>query len=200
MNTELEKKGPVKPTGRRFKSVADLVHAEVDEPAVQKALAEIENQTRLVAKLALLRQQAGLTQTEMAKRMGVTQSAVSKLESGADDDLTVRELREYARQTQQRIGLMFGRPINHVEAVKLHAFQIRAHLTALAGLAQKHSELEQAIQGFFGEAFFNILTILSECQQQMPANGDVEVRLQVVGGSALPSPRPEGRAAELAAD
>ncbi len=189
MNPELEKKGPVRPTGRRFKSVADLVNAEVSAPEVQKAMAAMEKQTRLVTKLALLRQQAGLTQGQMAERMGITQSAISKLESGADDDLTVRELREYAKQTTQRIGVTFGRPMNHVEAVKHHAFQIRAHLNALAELAQKDSEIEQAIQGFFGEAFFNILTILSQCQQQLPAGGDVEVRLQLVGNSTLPSPR-----------
>ena len=189
MNPELEKKGPVRPTGRRFKSVAELVNAEVSAPEVQKAMAAMEKQTRLVTKLALLRQQAGLTQGQMAERMGITQSAISKLESGADDDLTVRELREYAKQTTQRIGVTFGRPMNHVEAVKHHAFQIRAHLNALAELAQKDSEIEQAIQGFFGEAFFNILTILSQCQQQLPAGGDVEVRLQLVGNSTLPSPR-----------
>ena len=189
MNAELEKKGPVRPTGRRFKSVADLVNAEVGVSEVQKAMAEIEKQTRLVTKLALLRQQAGLTQEQMAQRLGITQSAISKLESGADDDLTVRELREYAKQTTQRIGVTFGRPMNHVEAVKHHAFQIRAHLNALAALAHKDSEIEQSIQGFFGEAFFNILTILSQCQQQLPAGGEVEVRLQLVGNSTLPSPR-----------
>lgn len=190
MSTELEKKGPARPTGRRFKSVKDLLRENVVVPEVERLLADLEKETGLVAKLALLRQQAGLTQAEMAQRLGVTQSAVSKLETGPDENLTVRELREYARHTNQRIGVMFGRPLSHVEAVKHHAFRIRERLNALAELAHKDAQLEQAIQGFFGEAFFNILTILSQCQQQLPAGGgDVEVRLQVVGNSTLPGPR-----------
>ncbi len=58
-----------------------------------------------------------------------------------------------------------------------YALAIRRRLSALAELAQEDEELEPAIQGFFGEAFFNILTILEKCQQEMPGSEDFEIKV-----------------------
>jgi transcriptional regulator with XRE-family HTH domain len=44
-----------------------------------------EQRTQLVRELAAQRQAAGLSQTEVAARMGTSQSAVARLESGAAD-------------------------------------------------------------------------------------------------------------------
>ena len=44
-----------------------------------------EDRGRLVRQLAERRQAAGLSQTEVAARMGTSQSAVARLESGAAD-------------------------------------------------------------------------------------------------------------------
>jgi transcriptional regulator with XRE-family HTH domain len=44
-----------------------------------------EQRTRLVRELAAQRQAAGLSQTEVAARMGTSQSAVARLESGLAD-------------------------------------------------------------------------------------------------------------------
>ena len=50
---------------------------------------------RLVADLAEQRRWAGLSQTEVAARMGTSQSAVARLESG-DADVRVSTLERYA--------------------------------------------------------------------------------------------------------
>jgi hypothetical protein len=57
---------------------------------------------------------------------------------------------------------------------------MKKHLSALATLAHKGEDLKTEIQAFFGEAFFNILTILSQCQADMPEMKP-EVRLEVLG-------------------
>jgi transcriptional regulator with XRE-family HTH domain len=44
-----------------------------------------EQRTQLVRELAAQRQAAGLSQTEVAARMGTSQSAVARLESGTAD-------------------------------------------------------------------------------------------------------------------
>lgn len=82
---------------------------------------------------------------------------------------------------------MFGEPLTHVEAVKVHALGIKKRLTALAELAQKDEEIERSIQGFFGEAFFNILGILAKCHEKMPHNSGVQLRVELIGS---PSPKP----------
>ena len=177
MTTEPEKKAIPKATGRRYKSIKDLIKKEGLGEEVQEAYQEIKAATMITGRLAMLRQAAGITQEEMAKHLGLTQSAISKLEAGRDEDLTIRVISEYSRITGQRIGLSFGKRMNHVEAVKYHALAIRLRLNALAELAHEDEELEPAIQGFFGEAFFNILTILEKCQKQMPGTEDFEIKI-----------------------
>jgi transcriptional regulator with XRE-family HTH domain len=181
MSTEQLERQAAKPTGRKYGSVAELMRGEGVSQEVQGRVKELENETRVVLQLAKLRQAAGITQEEMAKFLGVTQSAISKLESGTDGEVTLREIKEYARATDQRIGVMFGKPRTHVESVKCHALAIKHHLECLAQIANRHDELEKDIQAFFGQAFFNILNILAECGDKLPGNGkDFEVRIEVI--------------------
>ncbi|NBV86121.1 MAG: hypothetical protein EBS01_07630 [Verrucomicrobia bacterium] len=71
-----------------------------------------------------------------------------------------------------------GKPLTHVQSVKAHAAGIRRHLTSLADLAKKHDEWEPEIQSFFGEAFFNLFNILSECQGAMEGDrGETELEV-----------------------
>ena len=180
MNTESEKL-PAKPTGRRYDSVRALIGAEGVSQEVQEKMEEIRRETRAVLQLARLRQSAGITQEEMAKHLNVTQSAISKLEAGRDEDVTLREIKEYAKATNQRIGVLFGKPLTHVEAVQAHALAIKSRLEDLAKIANNHDELEKDIKGFFGEAFFNILSILSLCGNQLPPGGEeFEIKVQVI--------------------
>src|SRR5215469_11625176 len=65
----------------------------------------------LVGELAGLRRSAGLSQTEVAARMGTSQSAVARLESG-DADVRASTLERYAAAIGSRIAwqLRDGRP------------------------------------------------------------------------------------------
>ena len=195
MNAENEMKGHARPTGKRYASVKDLLEGESISPEVQSKIADLREETRLTEILANLRTSAGLTQEQVAQRFGLSQSAISKLESGRDEDLTLGEIRQYAELTGQRISLMFGKPLTHVEAVKGHALGIRQRLTALAKIAHKDEELESSIKGFFGEAFFNILDILARCSQQMPHRLDFQVKIELIDS---PSPKPRASLPEVA--
>lgn len=182
MSIEKEAKHPAKPTGRKYGSVKDLMASEGISDEIQNKVKELASETRLVHQLSRVRQKAGLTQEKMAEFLGITQSAVSKLETGMDSDLTIGQIKQYAQAANERITLAFGKPLTHVEAVKLCAQAIRYHLTCLASIAQGDEELEKSIQGFFGEAFFNLLDILTKCHQQLPNGGNIEVTMEI--GSA----------------
>jgi transcriptional regulator with XRE-family HTH domain len=56
----------------------------------------------LAGELVTLRQAAGLSQTEVAARMGTSQSAVARLESGAGD-LRLSSLERYAAALGRQI-------------------------------------------------------------------------------------------------
>ena len=67
------------------------------------------NAAALGRRLAALRREAGLSQAELAERMGTTQAAISKIESGRNlPTLTV--LDRFARATGRSFELPFGGP------------------------------------------------------------------------------------------
>lgn len=184
MNNAPTKTEVAKPTGRRYANVSDLLLNEKVSAEVRAEVATLNAQTVVIRQLITLRASAGLTQTDLAQKIGCTQSRISKLEASKDEDITLGVIREYVQATGARFSLSCGKPVNHVEAVKNHALSIRHHLEALAEIAQKHDELEPHIQGFFGEAFFNILNILSECQGRMPkAREDFEFLVTTDGNN-----------------
>jgi predicted transcriptional regulator len=62
---------------------------------------------RLVAELAGQRRSAGLSQTEVAARMGTSQSAVARLEAG-DVDVRASTLERYAAAIGSQISWQLG--------------------------------------------------------------------------------------------
>jgi ribosome-binding protein aMBF1 (putative translation factor) len=68
-----------------------------------------EDRGRLVRELAEQRQAAGLSQTEVAARMGTSQSAVARLESGAAD-VRASTLERYAAAVGSQITWKLNRP------------------------------------------------------------------------------------------
>src|SRR2546421_10491085 len=76
-----------------------------DEQAARMA----EERGRLVRELAEQRQAAGLSQTEVAARMGTSQSAVARLESGTAD-VRASTLERYAAAVGSEITWKLNRP------------------------------------------------------------------------------------------
>jgi ribosome-binding protein aMBF1 (putative translation factor) len=78
---------------------------EQDEQLARMA----EQRGRLVRELAERRQAAGLSQTEVAARMGTSQSAVARLESGTAD-VRASTLERYAAAVGGQITWKLNRP------------------------------------------------------------------------------------------
>ncbi len=78
-------------------------------PADEQAARMAEDRGRLVRELAEQRQTAGLSQTEIAARMGTSQSAVARLESGAVD-VRASTLERYAAAVGGQITWTLNRP------------------------------------------------------------------------------------------
>jgi predicted transcriptional regulator len=75
-----------------------------DEGSVFPGFREMgEERRRLLGELVAHRQELGLSQTEVAARMGTSQSAVARLEAQAAD-VRVSTLERYAAALGRRIG------------------------------------------------------------------------------------------------
>lgn len=71
------------------------------DPKVREAYAALDEKFNLARELIAARVRAGLTQVELAQRMGTTQSAIARLESGARLP-SVKTLLRFAKATRSR--------------------------------------------------------------------------------------------------
>jgi len=150
--------------GKRFDSVLDLVKATSEEPERVRKFEEFLADTRITRALVRARARAGITQAELAERMGCTQSAVSKLEHSSDGDLKISEIASYVRATDERIAILFGSQPTIAERIKAHVIGLRREIGKLAEMADENDDeqLRRQINKFGEEAWFNMLVMLLE--------------------------------------
>lgn len=100
-------------------SFKDWEKKVLDAPGAHERVDEIEDELRLAAGLTALREQAGLTQRELATRLGVSQPRVAAIERASN--VTIEVLDQYVeavggrlevsvRQGNRRIPLLGSQP------------------------------------------------------------------------------------------
>jgi len=76
------------------------------DPNYQRAFEQTEEEFSMAAAMIAARSQADLTQEELAERMGTTQSAIARLESGKFKP-SQTTLQKYALATGTRLRIIF---------------------------------------------------------------------------------------------
>ncbi len=71
------------------------------DPTLTDRIRSMKKQRTLATMLTRLRIEAGLTQADMARLMGCTQSRISKLETCENDKLTLWDIIQYSQITGQ---------------------------------------------------------------------------------------------------
>jgi len=83
------------------KDLASVKKKMLEDRAVRAAYDALEDEFDISRELIAARVRAGLTQAELADRMGTTQSAIARLESGAQLP-SVKTLLRFANATRSR--------------------------------------------------------------------------------------------------
>ncbi|PIV01799.1 MAG: transcriptional regulator [Syntrophobacterales bacterium CG03_land_8_20_14_0_80_58_14] len=94
------KKGKV----RTFQS---RLREDIKDPEFKTHYQEERQALKLAMKIAELRDQKGLSQQELAKLMGTSQQAISRIESGEYEGFTLKTLGKIAEATGMRIKIEF---------------------------------------------------------------------------------------------
>src|SRR5438045_562865 len=87
--------------------VSDMHKKWMKDPKYRKAYHVLEEEFRLSSTLLDLRNRAGLTQGELARKMGTTQPVVARLESGRSRP-SMRTLERLAEATGSRLLISFA--------------------------------------------------------------------------------------------
>ena len=87
-------------------SLKDFRSRALARPGVKKAYEELKEEFAFLDEVLRARAESGLTQAEIARRIGTTQSAVARLESGSSKHSpSVATLQKYARAVGCRVEI-----------------------------------------------------------------------------------------------
>jgi len=121
---------------KKFKSVQDMVKSLSEDKEFDQQFDEQVNKRRLSRFLFVLRNQKGMTQKQMADKLGCTQSWISKIEHAEDMDLTVKDLLDYGRVLDMNINFNFApRNLKIVDLIRFHLHAIHQLIKRLVKLS-----------------------------------------------------------------
>lgn len=90
-----------------MRSFDDFKKKMLKNPAIKKECDALEEEFALIGELLTARTKAKLTQAQVARRMGTSQSAVARLESGHAPSLT--SLRKYAHAVGRKVEIKLSK-------------------------------------------------------------------------------------------
>ena len=166
-----------------YRSVLDL-HRDLLGPGAFTDSLEKEIKGRQVSQAVFsIRNRRGLTQKQLADKMGLSQSAVSKFEASNDDKITVGELLRFSRALGISTELViFDKKMKAADKVKYHWMKIKGELDGLVNLSHGDKEMERGVRKFTEEAFMNITSGLMRCLDRVKETGDkVSSGLKITG-------------------
>ncbi len=138
------------------------------EEMVQKDIRE----TEITSALEDIRVRKGLRQKDIAEKMGVSVSTVSRIEDSRDADLNYGDLTRYVNALGMTMTLFLEDPsLPAAEQIKRCVFMISdllKKLTALAENCQNDKAIFDGIVRFQGEVLFNFMRQYAESTLDAP--------------------------------
>jgi transcriptional regulator with XRE-family HTH domain len=162
---------PLDPSAKPgHRSVAEMARDLLaDDPDFVAELDSRLADRQLVKSLAVIRARAGLSQQELAAKMGCSQSKISKLENGLDADVRFADITAYLQATNHEAKI-FVVPAGGtlIDEVKMHAFQIKQSLDRMVELAGTDGAITKGVAAFIEEAACNLARITRMAGQALP--------------------------------
>ena len=121
---------------KRYISVAEMVRDLSEDQAFAEQVSRRIEERNIINHLMAMRTLSGMSQKDIASKMLCTQSRISKLESGKDDELRIGDFHAYA----EALGLQMMIVLAKKGQPRL-AEQINYHTSALNRLYRKLAEL-----------------------------------------------------------
>lgn len=91
----------------KIRTFQNRLQEDLKDPEFKTHYQEERQALKLAMKIAELRAQKGLSQQELAKLMGTSQQAISRIESGEYEGFTLKTLEKIAEATGMRVKIEF---------------------------------------------------------------------------------------------
>src|SRR5579864_5739938 len=86
---------------------SERLHEDLKNPKFRKAYEEEELPVRLAIEIAKLREKKGITQVDLAKKLGTKQQVISRIEKLEETNLTIGMLQKIAKALDARLLVQF---------------------------------------------------------------------------------------------
>jgi DNA-binding XRE family transcriptional regulator len=90
-----------------FRTFQDRLREDLKDPEFKRHYDEERQALQLAMKITALREQKGLSQQQLAKLMGTSQQAISRIESGEYEGFTLKTLEKVATATGMKVKIDF---------------------------------------------------------------------------------------------
>ena len=119
------------------------------------------SQTRFVAMLTEARARKGMTQKDIATKIGTSVSKVSRFEASKDDDLRIGDAKDYLNALDLEASIaFFDKSMPTTSQIKHYIFEIEkllTHLTSIAKTCDDDRQIVDGISRFRGEVLYNFI-------------------------------------------
>ena len=89
-------------SGRKLK---EYIAGQMQEPAFKQAWNDLDPEFQVLKAMIKAREKSGISQAELARRLGTKQSVVSRLERGAFSKATLETLKKVADALDMRLEI-----------------------------------------------------------------------------------------------
>ncbi len=91
----------------KVRTFRERLREDLKDPEFRRDFEEERRALALALKISRLREQRGLSQTELARLMGTSQQAISRIESGEYEGFSLKTLEKIAEATQTQLKIAF---------------------------------------------------------------------------------------------
>ena len=155
----------------RFTSIGDAAAYLAGDEKVKQQVDEEICCSQLVNTLLQLRIEKGISQKELAKRIGCDPSKISRLEAGNDLQLRMGDVMQYLSALNVKMNMVFeDTSLPVAEQIKQHVFLIHEKLEELVKLAKQVDGDEfiiNKIHVFCSEVLFNFLSRFGDSYKKL---------------------------------
>lgn len=145
--------------------------------------------------LVFTRNSYGITQAQIAERLGCRQSRISKLENGYDDDLRLRDIQAYAQAIDANVVISLEPAANPLVAgVRYHLKTLVGLLRELQELAEYDEQIATGVMKFHHELMMLLAEVIAKSAERLPGvrtSGEVRVDIgSILRRENQPAPTP----------
>ena len=158
---------------KRYADVAEMMGDLTEDPAFADDLRTHLARRALITELCAQRAARGLTQKDVADKLGCTQGRISRVESLADGELSMAILVKYADAIGLRVEItLMSKGTTLASQVKHHAFCIKRLTDRLAKLGSKDERIADGVGDFLKEAAYNLVRLIQSSAKLLPPQPD----------------------------